>query len=253
MFLQFDQVNYRYPQQSVPAVHNLCLTIKSGEFIGILGANDSGKTTLVKLCNGLLMPSAGSILLEQKQIGTNIDIQSVRRMVGVVFADPENQIVGDTVEEEVAFGLGNLCVPPAEMRTRIDEVLDALKLRKYALREPHKLSGGEQQKLCLASVLAMQPECLVLDAPMTFLDSASRAEILTFLHKLHAAGQTMLYATTEPEELIGADRILLLHKGTCLDEEKTSVMLSQPGLLEQAGIQPSHLKLLEYLLTKRPV
>jgi len=160
----------------------------------------------------------------------------VRRKIGVVFADPENQIVGTTVEEDIAFGLGNLCVPPKEMRLRIDEILDRFDLRKYAQREPHRLSGGEQQKLCLASVLAMQPKCLILDAPLTFLDTASRTEILTILHELHAEGTTLLYCTSDPEELLGADCIFLLHEGRFVNEYSPANLLAASKVLEQAGI-----------------
>jgi energy-coupling factor transporter ATP-binding protein EcfA2 len=156
----------------------------------------------------------------------------------VVFADPENQIVGTTVEEDIAFGLGNLCVPPEEMRRRIHEVLDVVGLRKYALREPHRLSGGEQQKLCLASVLAMRPECLILDSPLTFLDSTSRKEILTLLHMLHVDGSTLLYCTSDPEELLVADRIFLLSKGQLIKECTPQNLWKAPAFLNQIEIMP---------------
>ena len=250
MMLEFRHVSYTYPAQQSAAIQDLSFSVLPGEFVGILGANDSGKTTLAKLCNGLLPASDGEILVNGQCVGRDIDVRQARRKIGVVFSDPENQIVGTTVEEDIAFGLGNLCVPPEEMRRRIDRILDRVGLREYALREPHRLSGGEQQKLCLASVLAMQPECLVLDAPLTFLDSASRAEMLTMLQNLHAEGSTLLYCTSEPDELIKAERILVLRAGKLLADTAPSDLWNDATILEQAAIQPSNLMLLQQALHK---
>ncbi len=251
--IQFQHVSYQYPRQDSPAIHDISFSIQPGEFVGILGANDSGKTTIAKLCNGLLLPADGDVSVNGQCVGRDIDVHQVRRRIGVVFSDPENQIVGTTVEEDIAFGLGNLCVPPVEMRRRIDAVLDRVGLREYALREPHCLSGGEQQKLCLASVLAMQPECLVLDAPLTFLDSASRAEILAFVSALHADGGTVIYCTSDPEELIKADRILLLNNGLIANEYTSATLKQNPALLEQVGIMPPVLWYLDASLGKGAV
>lgn len=244
-FLQFQSVAYTYPQQDVPTIHDLSFSVRHGEFVGILGANDSGKTTIAKLCNGLFTPSAGEIRVKGQCVGKDIDVHAVRRTIGVVFADPENQIVGTTVEEDIAFGLGNLCVPPEEMRHRIDETLDVVGLRQYVKREPHRLSGGEQQKLCLASVLAMRPECLVLDSPLTFLDNASRIDILDVLHDLHAKGKTLLYCTSDPEELLEADRILLLNKGQLIKECPPQHLREASTLLKQAEMMLSPLMLFQ--------
>ena len=237
--LEFLHVSYTYPNQQTATIRDLSFSVQPGEFVGILGANDSGKTTLAKLCNGLLPPSEGEVCVDRQCVGRDTDVHQVRRKIGVVFSDPENQIVGTTVEEDIAFGLGNLCVPPAEMRRRIDMVLERVGLRQYAQREPHRLSGGEQQKLCLASVLAMQPECLVLDAPLTFLDSVSRAEILALLYALHAEGGTLLYCSSDPEELLNADRILLLHNGLLIAEIHPTNLWKDLTLLEHANITPS--------------
>lgn len=236
MMIEFRHVSYTYPHQETPALHDLSFAVQPGEFMGILGANDSGKTTIAKLCNGLLRPSAGEVLVHGQGLDGNLSIQHARRAIGVVFADPENQIVGTTVEEDLAFGLGNLCVPADEMRQRIEDVLDRVGLREYAQREPHRLSGGEQQKLCLASVLAMQPECLVLDAPLTFLDSVSRAEISHLLLTLHNEGLTLLYGTSDPEELQSADRILVLQAGSIAAVLFPRQLWLERALLERASI-----------------
>jgi energy-coupling factor transport system ATP-binding protein len=234
--IAFQQVSYTYPHQPQPAVHDLSFALRPGEWVGVVGANDAGKTTLAKLCNGLLRPSNGAVWINGRRLGRDIEVYETRRRIGVVFDDPEHQIVGATVEEDLAFGLGNLGVPPDEMRRRIDGMLDRIGLRRYAQREPHRLSGGEQQKLCLASALVMQPECLVLDAPLTFLDYESRAEVLALLQTFHAGGQTLLYCTCDPAEVQAASRVLLLRSGRLIGECEPSALLVEPTLLGAAGI-----------------
>lgn len=241
-FLEFRQVSYTYPYQPQAAVHNVSFTIQRGEWVGILGANESGKSTLAKLTNGLLVPSQGQVIVDGLPVAQDETVYTVRQKVGVVFADPENQIVGTTVEEDVAFGLGNICVPPPEIRRRVQYYLEQVGLWHAAKRAPHQLSGGEQQKLCLASVLAMQPECLVLDDPLTFLDQTSQQEILAFLTDLHKNGRTMLSFTSVPEELIHTDRILLLRHGEIIAENLPHALWNNLPLLEQAGIIPPNLQ-----------
>lgn len=236
MMIEFQYVSYTYPRQDAPVLQDISFAVRPGEFVGILGANDAGKTTIARLCNGLLRPTTGDVLIHGQRIGQELDVQAARRSLGVVFADPENQIVGATVEEDIAFGLGNLCVPADEMHQRIEVVLERVGLRNAAQREPHRLSGGEQQKVCLASVLAMQPEALVLDAPLTFLDSVSRAEILRLLLTLHDEGLTLLYCGSDPEELQSADRILVLQAGMMVAEILPRQLWRERALLERAGI-----------------
>lgn len=245
MTLEFRHVTYRYPDQPAPAIRDLSFRIAPGEFVGMLGANESGKTTLAKLCNGLLLPTEGEVLVNGRVPGRDIAVHQARRMIGVVFADPEHQIVGSTVEEDVAFGLGNLGVPPAEMRQRIDAALARVGLQSHAQREPHRLSGGEQQKLCLASVLAMQPACLVLDAPLTFLDSGSRQDMLAIVRQVHADGCSLVYLSTDSDELFDADRLLFLHKGRIAGESLSQDPAQNVPRMLHAGLLPSPRQLLQ--------
>ena len=243
VFLEFRDVSYTYPHQDGYAVRNMSFLIKRGEFLGILGADDTGKSTITKLANGILLPLQGQVFVSGLAVERNDSLYALRQKVGVVFADPENQIVGTTVEEDVAFGLGNLCVPSDEMRKRVDTYLERVGLLKYANRSPYKLSGGEQQKLCIAGVLAMEPECLILDDPLTFLDSISQRAILDLVVELNNSGMTVIYLTSDPEELIRADRIIVLKDGTVLTECPTTTLWNDLTILEQAGIAPSDMML----------
>jgi len=232
--LEFQHVSYRYPTQDTPALREVSFAVTPGELLGILGADESGKTTLARLCTGRVLPSTGAIYAG----GTLLQPPPAARptRIGIVFSDPENQIVGTTVEEDLAFGLGNLCVPPDEMRRRVDDYLDRFGLPAYAKRSPRELSGGEQQKLCLAGVLIMQPDCLILDEPLSFLDTKSRGELLRLLLDINRAGMTIVYLTHDLQELDAARRILLLKQGAIVAESDYAALWNAPETLEYAGI-----------------
>lgn len=246
--MQFDQVSYQYPAQNEHVLTEVSFCVQHGEFLGILGADDSGKSTLAKLTNGLCLPSTGTITIAAWQFDANLKtlpasqqqqiLYQVRQKVGVVFADPENQIVGTTVEEDVAFGLGNLGLPSTEIRRRVAFYLKQVGLDGYAARSPHKLSGGEQQKLCIAGILAMEPDGLVFNEPLTFLDNASRQEILALLQTIHASGKTIVYLSSSPEELSLAQRILLLSHGKIAGEYHPTTLWNSPALFEKIGLTP---------------
>jgi energy-coupling factor transport system ATP-binding protein len=250
-FLEFRDVSYTYPRQDGYAVRDLCFSVHRGEFLGILGADDAGKSTITKLTNGILLPSQGQVIIAGSVVKQNESLYALRQKVGVVFADPENQIVGTTVEEDVAFGLGNLCVPSDEMRKRVDTYLERVGLLKDATRSPHQLSGGEQQKLCLAGVLAMEPDCLVLDDPLTFLDDISQQDILDLLVELNTNGMTMIYLTSDPEELLHANRVIVLQQGTILAECSVTDLWNDLTILKQAGMVPSEMILFRDILRKQ--
>ncbi len=245
----FQHVSYSYARQERCAVSELSFSVNRGEFLGILGADDAGKTTIAKLANGLILPSKGQITLADVQ--TRGPSEEFRRDVGVIFSDPENQIIGTTVEEDIAFGLGNLRVPSDEMRIRVDVYLQRVGLLKYAKRSPCELSAGEQQKLCIASVLAMEPECLVLDEPLGFLDSESRGELLELLVELNKDGKTMIYLSSNPEELLWTDRLIVLHKGTILTECSISTLWNNFLLLEKSAICPSDMMIFRDTLRRQ--
>ena len=232
--LEFQHVSYTYPTQDAPALRDVSFTVMPGEFLGILGADESGKTTLAKLCAGRVPPSSGAIYAGGTLLQPPPAARPIR--VGVVFSDPENQIVGTTVEEDLAFGLGNLCVPPDEMRRRVDEYLDRFDLSAHARRSPRELSGGEQQKLCFAGVLIMQPDCLIVDEPLSFLDAKSRGELLRLLLDINRAGTTIVFLTHDMQELDAAQRIFTVKQGAILRETNYAALWNAPELLEQAGI-----------------
>jgi energy-coupling factor transport system ATP-binding protein len=249
--LDFCDVSYVYPLQDTYAVRNLSFSVQQDDFLGILGADDSGKSTLAKLANGILLPSQGQVKVDGTVVAYNEQLPQIRQKVGVVFSDPENQIVGTTVEEDIAFGLGNLCLPSPEIRKRVDWYLERVGLHKYARRSPRELSGGEQQKLCIAGVLAMQPSCLVLDEPLTFLDSQSRQEILDLLFQLHTDGMTIMYLTSELEELSHAHSVMVLKNGTRHAQCPPVMLWNGLAILTQSGLHPSDLMILRDALRKQ--
>lgn len=250
-FLEFHDVSYAYPDQDTYAIQNIHFLVNQGEFLGILGPDNAGKTTIAKLINGILAPSQGYVMIEGTEVQYDDSLYTLRQKIGVVFSDPENQIVGTTVEEDAAFGLGNLCVPSYEIRKRVDTYLNRVGLLKYATLSPYDLSGGEQQKLCLAGVLAMEPKCLVLDDPVTFLDTRSQHDILVLVAKLNSSGMTVIYLTSDPEELVHATRVIVLKQGTLLTECPPSMLWNDLSILECAGILPSDTMLFRDALKKR--
>ncbi|PIE33888.1 hypothetical protein CSA56_09370 [candidate division KSB3 bacterium] len=259
-FCEFQQVHYCYPRQEKPIIAHLSFSVKEGEFLGILGADDSGKTTLAKLFKGFLLPTQGHIYFTLPHDSLTLsassrteELYTLRRSVGAIFSDPENQIVGTTVEEDMAFGLENLQVEHREMRMRVERTLEQFGLSQYAEREPHTLSGGEQQKLCIAGVLAMEPECLVFDEPLSFLDRQSRNELLDIFQSLHASGKTLIYLTSDPEELMNTDRILILQNGTLSGEYSPTDLWENLDILEQAGIYPPDMMRFRAVLQQRGV
>jgi energy-coupling factor transport system ATP-binding protein len=259
LFLEFQHVSYRYPGQAQHAVRDLSFSVNQGEFFGILGADDAGKTTIAKLISGIYRTSQGQITLARAQadfpespLQEPVSRNNVRQRIGVVFSDPENQIVGTTVAEDVAFGLGNLQIPSNEIRKRVAIYLKRLGLWCYAKQPADQLSGGEQQKLCLAGILAMEPECLVLDEPLSFLDSKSRTELFDLLKDVNVSGgKTVIYLTSDPEELLNAHRIAILHKGTLLTQCALNVFWDTPEILENTGILPPDIMLFRHALRQQ--
>jgi energy-coupling factor transport system ATP-binding protein len=201
------------------ALQNINLSIKKGEYIGLLGMNGSGKSTLAKLFNGLLMPTEGKVYINGIDTADSEKLWVIRSLVGMVFQNPDNQIVSPIVEEEIAFGPENLGLPLTEIKRRIDLALQICGLEDKKHAAPHLLSGGQKQKVALASVLAMLPEYLVLDEPTSMLDPLSRRELLAHLRILNKQENiTIILISHNPEDLIQADRIIVLDRGTiCLE------------------------------------
>lgn len=215
-FIQFSQVHFRYPEQienSTDIIHSVSFSIDPGEYIAIVGSNGSGKTTLVKLIDGLLQPTSGYVEIAGLSPNNVNDIRNIRRKVGMVFQSPEDQIVATTVEEDIAFGLENFGVPTKEMHARVRKVMEGFDLWEIRQRPSYMLSGGQTQRLALASVLAIQPECIIFDEATSMLDPAARKNLLGVMKSFHKEGKTIIHITHSMDEATQADRILVMNKG----------------------------------------
>lgn len=241
--IELAGVSYSYQTQPepTPAISDVTLSIEDGQFVALLGRNGSGKSTLARLLNGLLMPDEGYVSVDDVATADSQGVWAVRRSVGMVFANPDSQIVATTIEEEVAFGLENLGVPPDEMRLRITGALAAVGLQGMERREPHLLSGGQKQRLAIAGVLAMRPRHIVLDEATSMLDAVGRREVESILRELNAElGATVLTITHFVEEAAGADRVIVLRDGTVAMDGAPADVLSLPEELRRAGILPPY-------------
>ncbi|KAA3618021.1 MAG: ATP-binding cassette domain-containing protein [Calditrichaeota bacterium] len=252
--IAFNRVTagYSAPDGSqIDILHDLSLSIETGEFVTIMGTNGSGKTTLVRLCNGLLTPFSGTILVDGLDISAADpgQIMAVRRLVGMVFQNPENQIVSTTVEREIAFGLENLGMPHAEMHLRVEEVLQQFDLEKYRFRPPAMLSGGEKQRLAVAAVLAMNPHYLIFDEPTSLLDIQQRKKLLQFMQSLwqdSAETHTIINVTQFPEEALFSSRLIIIDDGKIVLDGPPKEIFLQIEILQEIGINPP----IEFLVFK---
>jgi energy-coupling factor transport system ATP-binding protein len=223
-----ENLTYSYPTSEGAALTDVTFELRAGEYVGVVGPNGGGKSTLVRLLNGLLRADSGSVRVGDLDPATEPYL--VRKRVGMLFQNPENGLVAPFVEDDVAFGLENLGVPREEMRDRVREAIRAVGLEGYERREPHTLSGGEKQRVALAGLLALDPEILLLDEPTSMLDAAGRREVLERLEALRGA-RTVLHVTHHLEELLDADRILVLNAGRLVADVSPERLLSDPGLL----------------------
>ena len=210
--------------------------VRAGEYVGVVGPNGGGKSTLVRLLNGLIVPDAGRVRVAGHDPAT--EPYEVRKRLGVLFQNPENGLVAPFVEDDVAFGLENLGVPPEEMRPRVRDAIRAVGLEGYERREPHTLSGGEKQRVALAGLLALEPEILVLDEPTSMLDAAGRREVLERLGALRST-RTVLHVTHHLEELVDADRILVLDGDLVADVTPGRLFSDRDLLAENRLVLPT--------------
>lgn len=243
---RLEKVSYRYPD-SIPALSNIDLIIKKGEFIGVIGKNGSGKSTLALQLSGLLKPQTGRVLIKEMDTHEPSKIPEIRKLVGIVFQNPETQFIGRTVEEDLAFGPENLCLPPAEIRKCVDMALAETGLEKYRHRSPKTLSGGQEQCVALAGIFAMKPECFIFDEITSMLDPESGITILKTIKKLHKKGKTIVYITHNLEELHDADRILVMDKGRIKLEGDPQSVFSDASLQTLGFTLPSLTQLAENL------
>ena len=225
-----EHLTFSYPGAEEPALSGVTFEVRAGEYVGVVGPNGGGKSTLVRLLNGLLVAESGGVRVLDRDPAT--EPFKVRRHVGVLFQNPDNGLVAPFVEDDVAFGLENLGVERGEMRERVRAAIAAVGLTGYERREPHTLSGGEKQRVALAGLLAVGPEILVLDEPTAMLDAAGRREVLDRVGDL-ARSRTVLHVTHHLEELFDADRVLVLNGGRLAADTTPERLFSDADLLRQ--------------------
>ncbi|MDD6728023.1 MAG: energy-coupling factor transporter ATPase [Eubacteriales bacterium] len=219
--IEFQNVDFAYEVEGdneesvlVPVLENFNLSIEKGSFTAVLGHNGSGKSTVAKLTNGILFPQKGKVLVDGQETKDDDSIFDIRKKVGMVFQNPDNQIVSSIVEEDVAFGVENLGVPPEECRRRVDDALKTVGMYEYRTKSPSKLSGGQKQRVAVAGIIAMKPDCIVLDEPTAMLDPSGRREVIETVKKLNREeGITIVLITHYMDEAVQADRVIVIDDG----------------------------------------
>ena len=223
-----EGIRFRYTPESPWAVDGTSVSVDKGEFVAVLGANGCGKSTLAKHFNAILLPEAGTVLVEGMNTADEEHLYDIRQKVGMVFQNPDNQIVATVVEEDVAFALENLGVPPAEIRARIDDAMKMAGIYKHREKAPHKLSGGQKQRVAIAGVIAMRPDCLVLDESTAMLDPRGREKVMeTIRHLNRDYGITVVSITHYMDEAAQADRVVVMSEGKVVMEGTPRQVFSQ--------------------------
>lgn len=250
--IKFDNVSFSYDELPVLedgsvdeakaetikyAITDLNLTIDEGECVAVLGHNGSGKSTLAKLCNGIIVPDFGKVYTFGIDTHDEDRLLELRQKVGMVFQNPDNQIVATIVEEDVAFGPENLGVPPEEIRQRVDDSLKAVDMYEYRTHQPHKLSGGQKQRVAIAGILAMAPECIVFDESTAMLDPRGRKEVMKVIDRLHKEmGKTVVFITHYMEEAVTADRVVVMDHGKVIKDGTPKEVFSDIESLRAHGL-----------------
>lgn len=240
--VEFHNVTFCYDadegeQQPEPAIRDFTFNVKKGEFVAILGHNGSGKSTVAKLSNSILIPNEGKVLVKGMDTADEDLSYEIRKTVGVVFQNPDNQIVASIVEEDVAFGPENLGLPREEIRKRVDDSLKAVGMYEYRHHEPHKLSGGQKQRVAIAGIIAMRPECIFLDEPTAMLDPKGRKEVMDTVIKLNKEyGMSVVFITHFMEEAVLADRVAVIDNSRLLLEGTPKEVFKQEDLLRSVGL-----------------
>lgn len=235
--ITLDNVSFRYPDAGRDALSGVSLSIEAGSFIAVLGHNGSGKSTLAKLLNAILVPTEGTVTVKGMDTRSEENLLNVRRTVGMVFQNPDNQIVASVVEDDVAFAPENLGLPREEIRRRVDNALAAVNMSAFARHAPHMLSGGQKQRIAIAGVLAMEPEIIVLDEPTAMLDPAGRREVITTIKRLNRElGMTAVLITHYMDEAVRADRVIVMDSGRIVMDGKPAQIFPQVERLHSLGL-----------------
>lgn len=245
------KAHYDDGRQDVVALSKIDLTVRKGEFVVILGRNGSGKSTLARLMNALLLPTKGIVYIKGLNTSDEDKIWEIRRSTGMVFQNPDNQIVGTTVEEDVAFGPENIGIFPAEIRKRVDEALETVGIPDYAKHAPHLLSGGQKQKVAIAGILAMKPECIVLDEATSMLDPSGRKEVMAIIRKLNKTEKiTVIHITHNMDEANMADRVVIIDKGSIVMQGSPGEVFSDVAGVKKLGLDVPQVTELFYELNR---
>lgn len=238
-FIKIEGLEHSYPLDGggrIAALRGIDLAIERGELVAIVGANGSGKTTLARHMNGLLLPTAGRVWVDGLLTSEPRDLWAVRQRVGMVFQNPDNQIVASTVEEDVAFGPENAALPSGEIRRRVDDALAAVGLTEHRMRPPQMLSGGQRQLLAIAGALATRPACLIFDEPASMLDPAHRQQVMDTIRRLNDEGLTIVLITQAMEEATAARRILVMREGRIVMDGSPARVFQQGDQLREWGL-----------------
>ena len=244
--ISFKQVHYTYPGDELESLCGVDLEIEQGEFVAVLGHNGSGKSTLAKHMNAILVPDEGKVVIDGIDSSAEEDVFEIRRRVGMVFQNPDNQIVANVVEDDVAFAPENLGVPSAEIRERVDAALKQVGMYEYRTHAPHLLSGGQKQRVAIAGVIAMQPKIIVLDEPTAMLDPQGREEVLSTVTRLcREKGMTVVLITHHMDECIGADKLVIMSNGYIKAVGTPAEIFSDVEMMAREGLSvPETTKLL---------
>ena len=242
--IRFENVDFAYildeeseSSERVEVIKNFNLSIDEGSFVAVLGHNGSGKSTVAKLINGILVPQGGRVVVNGIDTGSEENIFEIRKNVGMVFQNPDNQIVASIVEEDVAFGVENLGVPPAECRERVDEAMKTVGIYELREKAPHKLSGGQKQRVAVAGIIAMKPKCIVLDEPTAMLDPSGRKEVMETIKKLNKEeGITIVLITHYMDEAVQADRVVIINDGEVKLDDTPENVFFHVGEVKAMGL-----------------
>ncbi|MDU6599125.1 energy-coupling factor transporter ATPase [Finegoldia magna] len=248
--IEIKNLSFQYEGSSKKVLKNLNINIKEGEFICVLGHNGSGKSTLAKLINAQFIPTEGDILVGNMNTKDDDNLWNIREMCGMVFQNPDNQLVATIVEEDVAFGPENLGVPREELRKRVDDCLELVGMSEYKRHSPALLSGGQKQRIAIAGILAMNPKCLLMDEPTAMLDPQGRKDILDTVLKLREMGKTIIHITHYMEECVNADRIIVINEGDVVLEGTPREVFSNVEQMKEIGLDVPEPTEISYLLNK---
>lgn len=256
-FIDIDNVKFTYTTEDDngnveknEVLHGLSLSIEKGEFVAVLGHNGSGKSTLAKLLNAINLPDSGKVMVAGMDTSDEDKLLDIRSNVGMVFQNPDNQIVATIVEEDVAFALENIGVEPTEIRRRVDEALKTVGMYDYREHSPSKLSGGQKQRVAIAGVLAMKPDCIVLDEPTAMLDPIGRREIMSTITELNKTGVTIVLITHYMDEAARAKRVVVMDSGNIIMDDCPKKVFSQVEKLKSLGLDVPQVTELTHELIK---